>query len=935
MPRNALSAPHLASLPFRLSPLAVLLASVSMFGSTAVYAQTVEELKAALEKSNAENARLRQQLEAIQPTTVAPTATAAADPVQKTEPEKSEQPTKLKGVVVRARNTNRLAGVQDVPQSIVAVSGEELQRLGGDTMRDVIKRVSNISRQDRSNARSSDLSLRGIGRKGNSEAQDPNTLVTVDGISYGYSGLSAWDFVDINSIEVLRGPTGTAGGKNASVGAVNITTKRPSFTPSTDISLRVGDHDSVIGTAAIGGPVIDDLLAWRGTFYVDKQEGEFGNAYDSGDNTYTDRNKISAKVQFLLTPSDDFSALVSADLQPNTYENDNGLNFFHPTVPYYDNGTSTDTLQTDASKRLARRWFGQQQDYRYDNNYINWHNGTQNQDNQRALLTGLRGTSAQLDWRVGTHTLTSITGYRKLYFDARNDEGTPFDISTQGGGGMDYRQFSQELKLSSDIGGTVDYVTGLYYMRNRNAVDSKTGWGADAGAWFATPQQYASLDATGAGRYLLQNSLNGLRKNGTAVNENSSPAIFGQLNWHVSEPLTLSTGLRITREHRTASNFAKIISNGYGAELNDGLFNTTTGGELGTGTGVGGNGVAVSTATQLAAANVVAQKYFGVDYSALTNAQKQQVAYARALRKSQLGLLYAKRDAEDFEKTQYTYFVSPSYKITDNVTGYFTYQHGEKAAAAQVINNFSATTKPETTDNIEIGFKSSLLDRTLTLNADVYVSRIKDYEQQAYVVDEYTTALNRGNNDPTIAYIALTGNAPKVKAKGVEFDAFYSGIEHVTLRVSAAYNDARYDVFRNAPAAPEDAWTRNPDGTPASPPAYQDLSGKTLPGAAKWTGNIGGDYRIPVFGNKEFHADFNYYLTSKYNNDPTTYSRYGWVSGYEIADIGIGIGRQDQTWDATFLVKNVFDVQAKSYGFSNGILDTTPRWIGVLFTSKL
>ncbi len=887
---------------FHLAQLAAVIASLTL--STAAFAQTNPQKS--VDELRAENARLKELLEKNQQQL----DQAEKTPVTATVTEKPAADTKLGRVVVLARNNNRLAAVKDVPTSIVAVSGDELKRLGGDTMRDVIKRASNISRQDRSNARSSDLSLRGIGRKGNSEAQDPNTLVTVDGISYAYSGLSAWNFVDLNSVEVLRGPTGTAGGKNASVGAVNIFTNRPSFTPSADASLRVGDHDSVVGTAAVGGPVIDDLLAWRGTFYVDKQEGEFGNAYDSGDNTYTDRNKISAKLQFLLTSNEFFTALISADLQPKTAENDNGLNWFHAPVPTYSNGAPTN-LANDASTRLKRRWFGQQQGYTYNDNYLNYHSGTQNQNDQRPLLTGIRGTSAQLDWNVGTYTLTSITGYRELYFDARNDEGTPFDISAQGGGGMDYRQFSQELKLSSEIGNALDYVAGLYYIRNRNAVDSKTGWGSDAGAWFASAAQYTRLDANGAGRYLMENSLSGLRKKGTAVNENSSPAIFGQLNWHISDPLTLSTGARVTREHREANNFALIENNGYAPELNEANFNANP--------------------------DAVALKYFGVaSYAALSAAQRQQITDAVAIRKSQLGLLFAKQDAEEFNETQYTYFLSPSYRFTPNLTGYISYQHGEKAAAAQFINAFSATTKPEKTDNVEIGFKSSWLDRTLTVNADIFVSKIKDYEQQAYVVDEYTTSLNQANGDPTIAYTTLTGNAPKVKVKGLELDAFYSGIPNTTLRISAAYNDARYDEFKNAPAAPEDAY-------PGAPP-YADLSGETLPGAAKWTGNIGGDYRLPVFGNKEFHTDLNYYATSRYNNDPTNYSDYQWISGYGIADIGIGIGREDQTWDVTFLVKNLFDVQAKSYGFgnvtgsstnSNGTLDTTPRWVGVLFTSKI
>lgn len=934
---------------FKLTPIAAFIASVTV-GSYS-FAQSVE--KKSVDELKAESSRLKELLEKNQQQLDEAQSTSAPASAKAPAAKAPEKTTALKGVVVRGRNTNRLASVQDVPVSIVAISGEELDRLGGNTMRDVIKRASNISRQDRSNARSSDLSLRGLGRRANSEALDPSTLVSVDGVSYGYTGLSAWNFVDVNSVEVLRGPTGYAGGKNASVGAVNITTKRPSFTPSTDISLRVGDHDTVVASTAVGGPVIDDLLAWRGTFYVDKQEGEFGNDYDNGDNTYTDRNKISAKVQFLLTPSEDFSALVSADIQPNTAENDNGLNWFHPTVANYSDGSATN-LNNDSSTRLSRRWFGQLQSYNYNNNYLNYRSGTQNQNDQRPLLTGLRGGSVQLDWNVGTHTLTSITAHRKLYFDARNDEGTPFDISAQGGGGLNYSQFTQELKIASELGGKVDYVTGLYYMRNRNAVDSKTGWGSDAGAWFATAGQYNRLDVDGAGRYLLQNSVNGLRKFGQAVNSNDSPAIFGQLNWHLSDPLTLSTGARITHEKRNASNFAKIENNGYGGELNtssqggfDSYYNATAAGVsvlngvvVPTGTPgsvvVAANSGALTTDTNSgdrytnaqAQANAAAFKYFGIaNFANLSTAQKRQLFDAQSIRKSQLGLLYTSLDAKEFSKTQYNYFLSPSYKFNDKVIGYITYQHGEKAGISQVINGNSANAKPEKTDNIELGFKSSLLERTLTLNADIFFSKIADYQQTAQVVDSYSTAINQSNGDfNTIAYTALTGNAPKVEVKGLEFDAFYSGIKYTTLRISGAYNDARYKEFTNSQQPLENAYV--------GAPAFQDVSGRTLPGAAKWTGNIGGDFRIPVLTNKDFHVDVNNYITSRYNND-TTLSDYGWISGYSIIDVGIGFGRRDQTWDATFLVKNLANKQETTYGFSTGVLDTTPRWIGLQFTSKL
>ncbi len=918
----------------------VLLLTSGSFAATSVALAaddvSVEQLKSELQKTQQENERLRLQLQNnnLSPDVTSDAAVPTPAPATGSVVAATTSEEALGKVVVRGRN-NRLATLNDVPQSIAVVSGDELKRLGADSMRDVIKRVANIQRQDRSNARSSDLSIRGIGRKGNSEAQDPNVGVIVDGVSYGYSGLSAWDFADVDSVEVLRGPQGTLGAKNSSIGSVSINTKRPSFTNSTDVSLRFGERNTFIGNAATGGPVIDDLLAWRGTFYVDKMEGYWQNSYDNGDSTYTDRNKISGKVQLLLTPSETFSALLSVDLQPRTAENDNGLNFFHEPVPTYSDGVPVSTANF-TSTRLARRWFGQQTSYSYNNNYLNYLTGTQNQNDQRALLTGIWGGSLNLEWTPGEYSVKSITGYRKLYFDARNDEGTPFDVSAQGGGGMRYTQFSQEVRLTSPLGRTVEYQAGLYFIRNRNEVDSKTGWGSDAGAWFIggtnTSGAYKGLDADGNGRYLLENSLSGLRKIGTAITENSSPAVYANLNWHITEPLSLGTGARVTRETRNASNFAAIGDNGFGAELNDGLFNNRTDGTLTDGTG---SDLTTNTPQQIAAANAVALKYFGTaNYLALTIAQKQQLADAKALRKSQLGLLYPLVNATPIHKTQLTYNLTPSYEFNKNITGYVAYQHGEKAPVAQVINGASANALPEETNNVELGLKSNLLDKTLTINADVFFSKIKNYQQAVSVVDNYQLALNAQLADPTIPYVSLTGNVPRAQVKGLEIDGLYNGIKQLTIRFAGAYNDARYVEFKNSPLKAETD-TKTPDPTNATGfLKYQDLSGSTLPGASKFSGSIGVDYRLPVTARTEINFDLNTSYLSRYNTD-VSLSDYAWIGGFAVTDVGVGIGAADQSWNVTLLGKNIFNKIAISYGFTSGTLETTPRWLGVQFSAKL
>ena len=892
---------------------AALVAALSCVAAPAARAQdaaSLDALKADLARVQAENERLRQELAAARKTD-APPEPPAPEPQAAAAAPSADAASAPALAAVNVRSRNRLAAQQDVPTAVSVVSGDELQRLGATSMRDITARAANVTRQNSSNARSSDLAIRGIGRKGNSEAQDPNVGITVDGVSYGYAGLSAWDFVDVDSVEVLRGPVGTLGGKNSNVGGLYVQTKKPSFTPSADASITIGSRDGVLASAALGGPVVDDLLAWRGTFYVDKVRGAFSNSYNAGDDTYTDRNKLSAKLQFLFTPTPNFSALFSYDKEPRTFENDNGLNLFHAPPATYSDGVAVN-LATDPGQVLKRRWFGQLKSYSYADNYLNYATGRQDDDEQRALITGTQGGLLDLTWQLGDHKLRSITAFRNLYFDARNDEGTVFDISTQGGGGIRYAQWTQELRLDSPVGGAVDYRVGLYAIRNHHDVDSKVGFGGDAGAWFASAAQYNALDADGNGRNLLANSLNDVRTIGTADNRSFSPALYGQLNWHLSDPLTLTAGARVTHEHRTSSNFNRVVDPGYGQNLD---FVTSTVGAL----------TSANTAAQLADADAAAVEYYNAaSYATLTPAQQQQLAYATALRKARIGKLYDTVASTSISDTQTNLNLSPTYKFGEQVTGYVALQHGEKAGVAQVVNGDSLNAKPESTNNIEIGLKNSLFDKTLVVDVDVFQANIRDYQLQAYVLDPVATALLPAGSAPV--YISATGNAAKVQARGLEIDATYTGLRDTTLRFSGAYGLSRFISFPNS-ALPAEA-------DPAAAAKSQDLSGHILPGAARFTGNLGLEHRIPVFGDRALHFDGNYAYTSRYNSD-VTLSQYGWIKAYGVADVGIGIGRLDRTWDLSLLVKNAFNTLAKAQGFTSGTLDTTPRWVAVNVSARL
>jgi len=923
---------------YRLRPVAGVIAAMALITSCASYAAdpSVADLQAEIAQLKQIIASQKAALD-NQGKTAAPVAAEAAPapaPVQ-------EESKTLGELTVSAAPP--LATLKDVPVSQSIVSGADLAQTGAASMAAITQRLANVA-WNVGNQRTASLSIRGIGKIGQTEAQDPSVGVTVDGVSYAYNPLvSAYDFVDVDSASVIRGPQGTAGNKSTSVGVVNVTTNRPSFTPSADYSLTFGQEGTFIGKLAAGGPVIDNLLAWRGAFEVDRGDGNMLNLYNDGV-TYSNTDRLSGHVQFLLTPSTDFNARLSVSASPNTGEAQNGYTVYLPPPTLYSNG-STNPLNNSFGARLSRSWFTNETGYSYNNTFLFGAGQFAVDENaQQPLQTSSHGASVELNWNVNkATTLTSITAYQDYYFDAPNDEGTPFDINTNSGGFQNYyRQISQELRLTSQVGKLVDVTAGLYFLRDSNNDYYNKAWGSDAGAFFATAAQYKILDATAAGQLLMENSLDRLAMlynspAGLQDIENKDEAIYGQADWHLSDKATLRTGLRFDHDERTNTGSSSIVDNGFGAALNPVSVNgVQTGGFATTATGAL---TTTNSAAQLSLADSVAQQYFGVKptavpgaaYDGLSAAQQLQVATAQALRKANIGVLFSQNKATYTGGHLPTAIISPNYQFNDNYTGYVSWQYGEKAGVAQFVNGVPNLVQPERTNAFELGLKTALPDQKLILNADLFLMNIYNYQQSVKVLDPYNTALQGATQ-----YTAATGNVPQVRAEGLEIDALYTGIKNTTIRFSGAYNDAHYVKFPNSAEPAETSYT--------GAPVYFDASGKQLPGNSRLQFNLGGDYRAPLWNGQLFHTSFNTMYESRYESDPT-FSAYSWIPSHSVTDWSIGLANSKQTFDVTLIAKNLFNnatpqaltlsaggsTSATSYSYTPAV----QRWLGLQFSGKL
>jgi len=911
-----------------------------------------------------ENARLRAQLEKLQAAqnggaaaTGAPTeqavgtvatpnevTTEAPEVVAKKEAAKTDN---LGEVVVRGKVKPKIAALKEVPRSSSVVGGDELKSTQSTDMDSILKRVGNV-KWNTGNSRTFSLTMRGIGQVPTTDQMDSSVGFTVDGVPYSYAPMNSFDQFDVEQVQVDRGPQGTAGGKNYNMGTINVTNKQASFTNEASGSLSYGRYNTIIGDGAVGGKVIDGLLAFRAAIHVNKADGFTSNLYNPGQ-TWYNRDREAGRLSLLFTPTENLKATLTLDQQPSSSEFYNGNSFYTRTPKFYANG-AVNPLSTDASTRLNRSYFKNLlPGYSYENTYLNGAGvNAFDQNSQYPLVSNARGIASTIDWNLGNYKITSTTAARGYNFQASNDEGTPFNISQNGGGSIhNFSQLSEELKLSSSYGKLVDYQTGIYLLERKMNLGSATGYGSDAGAWFASADtgtlgttgykagQYTILNATGSGQKLMSDSLNGLAYSNPNLIDNKTASYFGEAKWHITDPLTLTTGVRINAENRQNATSKFLTVQGAGSALNPGLVNgVDTGGFRTNSSGA----LTSSDPGQVALANSVALQYFGIStYNAvngvggLSDAQKQQVAAAQAIRKAQIGVLWNPVTGDTFSAIQPSFNFSPSYKFNEQITGYTSYKFAQKAGFSQTVNGVSSQIRAETSNNIELGFKSSLLNDDLNFNAAAFLSLINNYQQGVSVLDAYTTNLNRqANASAPATYIAASGNVPGVRVFGVELDGSFRAIKYTSIRFAGSYNNAKYTNFKNS-AVPLELGNTG---------AYRDVSGMTLPGAAQFTFNVGPEVRFPaklvglnIPGEQELHANFNTAFTSGYNSDPLL-SSYGWIHANATFDVAVGIGRRDKGFDVSFIGKNIFNNNIPGAILWNSYTLGNPQWYGFTVSAK-
>ncbi|GAB3320434.1 TonB-dependent receptor [Larkinella ripae] len=426
--------------------------------------------------------------------------------------------TQLDDVVISSRRRQEAA--QEVPIPISVVGGQRAEDAGAFNVNRLKELVPTVQLYA-SNARNTTLNIRGLGSTFGltNDGVDPGVGFYVDGVYYARPAATALDFIDIERVEVLRGPQGTLFGKNTTAGAFNITTRAASFTPGANAELSYGNYGFVQAKASLTGPLSKKLAA-RISFTGTQRNGLFYNVHTQL--PINDINNIGVRGQFLYAPSDNVQITVIGDISDQK-----------PT------GYGWPVAGVVPTQRAAYRQFNAIiADLGYALPYQSAFERKLDLDTPSKADNQLGGVSVNADIKIGNGTLTSTTAWRYWKWTPLNDRdyiGLPvFTISS---GNSKHDQWSQEIRYSGKLSSKLSGVVGLFGLWQDLTSDPVQTEEAGSAQWRFAQSSTSALWKTPG---LFDNF--GIRT--TNEIKSTSLAVFAQADWAVTDKIHILPGVR-------------------------------------------------------------------------------------------------------------------------------------------------------------------------------------------------------------------------------------------------------------------------------------------------------------------------------------------------------------------------------------------------------
>ncbi len=743
-----------------------------------------------------------------------------------------DDPSRGDVIIVTARRRQETA--QAVPLAISVIRGDSIESTGNFNIVK-LQQLAPTLQVYTSNPRNTSVNIRGLGVPFGltSDGFEQGVGIYVDDVYNSRVAAATFDFLDVEQVEVLRGPQGSLYGKNTTAGAINITTNQPTFDFEGRAELTLGNLGYKQAKAAVSGP-LSDTVAARLAIASTSRRGSIYNL--TSKRWINEQDNIGLRAQLLFKPNADLSVTLSGDYSTQDPE-----------------GFGTVFVRTGLTQRaLARQYDALAALQNYTVVSRNPYDRLTDLDSNLNAGNKIGGASLRVKWDLGAGSLTSISAWRFWDWKPENDRDfTGLSIVSKSQNPSQQNQYSQEFRYNYESD-KLDFVVGLFGFKQRIDTQGTEQQGANASKWSLTGAQANDPSI-----------LNGLTATNTQFLKSTSAALYGQASYKLTDALTIQPGLRLNYDKKEGF-YERIVTNGQRQLV---VCNP-----------------APATGSVLAA---------------------------------QCGVYQPQSTSPSVSDWNFSYDFNVNYKVARDVLVYATYaksfktvginQNGLPLTTQNLPDLSASTVKPESVNHFEVGIKTQFWDRKATFNLTAFHTEIKDFQ----------ATVNGGQFGTVRGYLA---NAEKVRSAGIEADFKVRTSDRFTAYANAAYTDAKYVKFTNAPCPPElsggtfvaadGSQAPGAAGVPgALSPRACDISGQVLPGVSKFAFSYGAEVNAPVTllakeGQVYFGVDGNYRTKFQSNASPSIYTE---VQGYALTNFRAGF--RGEGFDIFAWVRNAFDKQ--------------------------
>jgi len=715
--------------------------------------------------------------------------------------------------------TLRAMDVQDIPLAVTAVAPEALERQGINDIKNLAAISPSFNIQSsQTETQGTSIKIRGVGTTGNNTGLESSVGVFIDGVYQSRPGVALGDLVDLERLEILRGPQGTLFGRNTSAGALNVTTKRPSLSTTEGfVNASYGNYNFMNLQAGVSVPVVQDVAGLRVSGTWRKRDGYLKTPSGVESN---DRDRYMLRGQLYIEPNADVSIRLLADYAKTDEQCCQAVIVRETELAPFSalHGLASDGVDQSGSSAL-------------NNLSINAKN----------FLNGSKqwGVSGELKWDLGGAKLTYIGSYRKFDSNSTTTGGfTGNDTYTVGNGattsrpgilpsGDHIKTMTQELRIQGTaFNDKLDWLIGGFYGDEDIRADQTMTLNADSQK---TNSAFNFADRAGANPLLaFTRAGNG----GVAVDANGNYAenrflqnakswsVFTHNVLNLTDKLSLTLGARYVKEEKEASFNQLAATTGAGASACQATTNAVLTGQVPA--ALQGGAILLNCFPFAVSTNLTAPAALGGGLA------------------SRL-LLLPRTWSDTFKDDEITYTGQVGYKANEDLLLYAGYSHGFKSGgfnldpmsaslqnSSAILAGLQAGTvvapvyaepdfRSEKVDQIEIGAKATLFG-SIKANLALFDMKMTDFQVLEFTGVQF-----------------LTFNVHSARSTGAELELFGKLSDNISANVSATYANSRY---------PKNCNTGNAiAGAQAS---INRLCGSSLTNAPKFAGVVGLTYEGQV-----------------------------------------------------------------------------------------